>query len=558
MEHSNHIEDPFEYTSDIDETKNEPFNAEVGDLDGDLETAIKSDAIGNTLYSKSWLLKFFLNLATSRNIETLEKHFKKTGCHKEDLTECKAFFDPENILSDFDSLVAMSAEATVAEYLIDAQSGCLGMLTAEILPIQINEEQEGFAEIRSHFWRRQELCLVTLSNIVVHSDVLSKMIKDIFGTSSGNSSNNQNILVELVHLSFSCVLFGEHFGLEAEFTSVLVACFQFLRNLTYSLTILICENQDNVSDTNEDLEEDNEILAKQIEEAYSNPPQSSPDIDSPKNMKDLMKSSKEDSNLCSNDYNEDVNANPINLTLRYIATEILTVVSNPEVVQRFGVILASSCNEELLNKMSRLLSVLLELSSDIEFEGLSNAYGQLRFIYCLKEALMQTFTVSHDVKTAFVFIDFMGEILNQSSVSEAQYSKTLFLDENGQKDERLPIELCDLLTDITIEMNDLKNCSIVVKVLRFLWNPFIMSKHCKSFENIGSVLLNVKEQITDWDRIDLDDQVAYSSIVEGLSLFIQNYEMCNKTPENAQHIENRILRLVQKEQTKLNRIAQND
>ena len=77
MEHSNHIEDPFEYTSDIDETKNEPFNAEVGDLDGDLETAIKSDAIGNTLYSKSWLLKFFLNLATSRNIETLEKHFKK-------------------------------------------------------------------------------------------------------------------------------------------------------------------------------------------------------------------------------------------------------------------------------------------------------------------------------------------------------------------------------------------------------------------------------------------------------------------------------------------------
>ena len=34
-----------------------PFNLDAEELNEDLDSAIKSDAIGNTLYSKSWLLK---------------------------------------------------------------------------------------------------------------------------------------------------------------------------------------------------------------------------------------------------------------------------------------------------------------------------------------------------------------------------------------------------------------------------------------------------------------------------------------------------------------------
>ena len=50
-----------EYDSKLDEPFSEPFNAEIEEINEDVDILIKSDAIGNTLYSKSWLLKFFLN-----------------------------------------------------------------------------------------------------------------------------------------------------------------------------------------------------------------------------------------------------------------------------------------------------------------------------------------------------------------------------------------------------------------------------------------------------------------------------------------------------------------
>lgn len=68
----------------------------------------------------------------------------------------------------------LCADEIVARFLIDASNGCLGMLVAGILPIQINEENEYFTEVRSQFWRRQELCLVTLSNVVIHRNVFKK------------------------------------------------------------------------------------------------------------------------------------------------------------------------------------------------------------------------------------------------------------------------------------------------------------------------------------------------------------------------------------------------
>ena len=276
----------------------------------------------------------------------------------------------------------MSAEETVAEFLIDSTSGCFGMLIAEILPIQINDENKFFVPIRSHFWRRQELCLVTISNIVVHSNVVKKMIIDI---SSSNSSNEQNILIEIIQLSFSCVLFGENFGVEAQFTSVLVASFQFLRNLTYSLNLLICENETDLSDRDSDTDDNNEIISREIEKAYStsatlNLKRNQSESDSGEIVVD-----EDNAVAASTEHVQEQHQKKIANPLKFIADEILNIVSKPEVVQNFGMILASSCNEDLLNKMSRLLTVLLELSSDLEFEGLVRGYGQLTFLYCTKE-----------------------------------------------------------------------------------------------------------------------------------------------------------------------------
>ena len=52
-----------------------PFNHESEGLPQDLENIIRNDAIGNTMYSKSWLLKFILKLANTRSVENYHSHF---------------------------------------------------------------------------------------------------------------------------------------------------------------------------------------------------------------------------------------------------------------------------------------------------------------------------------------------------------------------------------------------------------------------------------------------------------------------------------------------------
>ena len=545
MDSIDNAEETILYSSDEEKDNQVPFNAELGEYSEEVESACKGDAIGNTLYSKSWLLEFFLTLSNSRNIDTLEKRFMALQCHKQEATGVSEDEegDPETILSNFDSLVAMSADKTVAEYIIDEQSGCLGMLTAEILPIQINEEHKYFSDIRSHFWRRQELCLVTLSNIVVHNSVLKTMILAINDSNHDKSYDKQNALMQIVHLSFSCVLFGDNFGLQAEFTSVLVGCFQFLRNLIYSLNILITENQSNLLNSNEELtEDDKQTLTTDIEIAYSNPPLCENDSTISKN----------DSNGNSTpepiDASKiDIEANNLDNTLQCIAKEILSLFSQPEVVQMTGMMLASSCNQDLLNKMSRVLIVLLELSSDLEYEGLIECYCQLGFLNCVKEALKQTFTVSRDVKTTFVFIDFLGEILNQMKDDGIQGLKSIFLDQHGQQDETFPMELSDILTDITVEMNDLQHCAVITKILSVLWDPSIMSKHSNSFEKVATFIINVDEENGNIENLALDDQVSYLAIMESLSIFLQNYSVTDSNKKELTNIETRISQMIRKE-----------
>ena len=533
----------------------EPFNLEAEELNEDLESAIKSDAIGNTLYSKSWLLKFFLSLATSRETKLLEKSFGNQTSGMDSNKEETDTLDPECILSNFDSLVAMSAESSVAEYLIETDSGCLGMLIAEILPIQINDEHRFFKEIRSHFWRRQELCLVTLSNIVVHKEVLQKIATDISNKKSTNSTDDQNVLSELVRLSFSCVLFGENFGTEAEFTSVLVACFQFLRNLTYSISLLICENQENVSLATENSEENDQMIAQQVEKEYSCSPTHTSNSIPTETFNEEINPSRPTDEQNSGTYEEqktqhNCNDTTYNIlqTLVGIATEIVCIVSKPEVVQHFGMILASSCNEELLNKMSRLLTVLLELSSDLELESLVSSYGDLTFLNCLKEALKQTFVETRDIKTAFVFIDFIGEILSQFITNENQDERRNgLLDTDGQKDEKFPIELLDILSEVINEANDLPHCAIITKSCRVLWHPSISHKHSRSFQNVGSWLMNVREQISNLEELDLDDQVAFTSIIETLDEFVQNYDISVENKDENQKNETLVAKYVKSE-----------
>ena len=118
-----------EYDSKLDEPFSEPFNAEIEEINEDVDILIKSDAIGNTLYSKSWLLKFFLNLANSRRVEELDRNFEK-GKQKDNQGKDEAdTSNPESILSNFDSLVAMSAEESVAEYLVDPIKSCFKLVS---------------------------------------------------------------------------------------------------------------------------------------------------------------------------------------------------------------------------------------------------------------------------------------------------------------------------------------------------------------------------------------------------------------------------------------------
>ena len=538
-----------EYDSKLDEPFSEPFNAEIEEINEDVDILIKSDAIGNTLYSKSWLLKFFLNLANSRRVEELDRNFEK-GKQKDNQGKDEAdTSNPESILSNFDSLVAMSAEESVAEYLIDPSNGCLGMLVAEILPVQVNEEHQDFVEIRSHFWRRQELCLVTLSNIVVHEDVLRRMIADISNAKPDKVYDEQNILSQLLRLSFSCVLFGENFGLQAQFTSVLVACFQFLRNLTYSLNTLICESQDNSSTTSNEVEDNINIQPAKNECADSNTPTILPDCNSPEKLDTIPCHDREKMESAVDKLTAQSKTNDLTVTLRCLADEILSIVSKSEVVQMFGMVLASSCNEELLNKMSRLLTVLIELASDLESENLIVAYGQLPFLYGLKEAIKQTYSGTPDMKTTLIYIDVAGEVLNQlNNTFETPKAKALFVDENGQKDEQFPMELCDLLADITNDIDDLNSCATIAKVLRVLWQSSVSSKHSKSFENVGKWLMNTKRQMPDSSSLGLEDQVAFTSIIDALSQFIQTYDLGGpEGNEVIQSLECSLIRFVQKE-----------
>ena len=534
MDASHHSQSISDHADEETNLSPKPFNIEAGDLNNDLENLIKSDAIGNTLYSKSWLLKFFLDLATTRDIKRLEASFSTETHSKENTDEENGTFDPENILSDFDSLVAMSAESTVAEYLCNVDHGCLGMLIAEILPIQINDEHKYFKEIRSHFWRRQELCLVVLSNIVIHKDVLHTMVADISRKKALSSNDDTNVLSELVRLSFSCVLFGENFGTEAEFTSVLVACFQFLRNLTYSLNLLICENQEELSIASDDSEQNTQMIAEKV---YSKLPSQNSTSNVSRNTQE--ETTLEGPTIAPNSLNEKEqkqDRNNISHILVDIANEILLIVSKPEVVQHFGMMLASSCNGDLLNKMSRLLTVLLELSSDLEFENLISSCSDHRFLNCLKEALKQTFVESRDIKTTFVFIDFIGEVLNQVlNNEEDEKSKDLFRDTNGQKDEQFTIELLDIVSDVSREANDLPHCAMIIKICRILWNPTFSSKHTRSFQTIGQWLMNAKEHISTFNDLDMDDQVAYSSIIEGLDDFIKKYHILNESNDEKQN-----------------------
>ena len=55
----------------FDGVSNNQFNKEAEEINKDIDNVIKGDAIGNTLYSKSWLLKFLLSLASTRSVEDL-------------------------------------------------------------------------------------------------------------------------------------------------------------------------------------------------------------------------------------------------------------------------------------------------------------------------------------------------------------------------------------------------------------------------------------------------------------------------------------------------------
>jgi len=97
------------------------------------------------------------------------------------------------------------------------------------------------------------------------------------------------------------------------------------------------------------------------------------------------------------------------------------------------------------------------------------------------------------------------------------------------------------------EANDLPHCAMIMKICRVLWNPKFTSKHSRSFQSIGRWLLNSKEHISPFKDMDMDDQVAYSSIVEGLEEFIQNYQILIESNDEKQNEERLITEFVKSE-----------
>ena len=180
-------------------------------------------------------------------------------------------------------------------------------------------------------------------------------------------------------------------------------------------------------------------------------------------------------------------------TLKSFTKELLSIVSDCEVVQRLGAILASSCNEDILKKLSRLLVTLLELCSDMSSGELLSAFGKLPFLYCLHEAIKQTSGIDGnatdigqcDLKTTFVFIDVMGEILSYFNNSHEEKQETagaqidhLLRDNDGQKDDQFPPAVCDTLTKLVLQSEDVKSCATITKVLRVFWNKvYTISVH---------------------------------------------------------------------------------
>ena len=59
--------------------------------------------------------------------------------------------------------------------------------------------------------------------------------------------------------------------------------------------------------------------------------------------------------------------------------------------------------------------------------------------------------------------------------------------------------------------------------------------------------MSVKEQISVFKDLDMDEQVAYSSIIEGLDEFIQKYHMLTETNDDKQNEEMLITKFVKSE-----------
>ena len=208
-------------------------------------------------------------------------------------------------------------------------------------------------------------------------------------------------------------------------------------------------------------------------------------------------------------------------------------ISDPSVMDTMSLVLATSTNQELLEKCSKCLASLIEFAEDMDnclpfFRQCATRCVQFQFFtpkalyvliffwhfwqmksqtnwtkkwywtHCLDtisqnlwrgivEALGQS-CKTRDFSTALAFTRLMGDILATSEITSDQLE---FPDR-----EDLMLEICDKCLDLIVVCSGqsdkkevLKDCSTVAKLLCIVWTS-LGCHHLPSFEALGRVLIN--------------------------------------------------------------------
>jgi len=426
--------------SDREEDSSAVHNVESQNDTKDIEADLKSEAIGSTLYHKTFVFDTLTKMSQSKSKEKFR-----------DIVS-----EEDEFLSDLDTLVGMSASEDVCDFLASPTSDCLPMLVAELLlptpfgPVQQDpkspspdrseedEKEHGIdAKFISHCLRRQELTLVILSNVVLRKNVVlnrlcpqeevaSQYLIQLPFASSGFSRDDKSEYLRMLQEGSPHI---------QEYTSILSAFLLYLRNLLSTLTDLMTDgnHSDNESDESSKAEID------------------------PKVQK-----------LCG-----------------YMSAAI----SDPSVMDTMSLVLATSTNQELLEKCSKCLASLIEFAEDMDnclpfFRQCATSQNLWRGIV---EALGQS-CKTRDFSTALAFTRVMGDILATSEITSDQLE---FPDR-----EDLMLEICDKCLDLIVVCSGqsdkkevLKDCSTVAKLLCIIWTS-LGCHHLPSFEALGRVLIN--------------------------------------------------------------------